>query len=51
MKKNMRYSRRDFIFEMDYVIGELLKTLERLGVADNTLVMLPAITGRKFPRF
>jgi len=29
----------DFIFEMDYVVGELLKTLERLGVADNTLVM------------
>jgi hypothetical protein len=23
----------DFIFEMDYIVGELLKTLEDLGVA------------------
>ena len=35
----------DFIFEMDHVIGELTKTLERLGVADNTLVMFASDNG------
>ena len=35
----------DFIFEMDYIVGELLKTLERLGVADNTLVMFASDNG------
>jgi arylsulfatase A len=35
----------DFIFELDYVIGELLKTLDRLGVADNTLVIFTSDNG------
>lgn len=35
----------DYIFEMDYVVGELLKTLDRLGVADNTLVMFSSDNG------
>ncbi|MBA7567727.1 N-acetylgalactosamine-6-O-sulfatase [subsurface metagenome] len=35
----------DFIFEMDYVTGELLMTLERLGVAENTLVMFASDNG------
>jgi len=39
----------DFIFEMDYVVGELLKTLERLGVADNTLVMFASDNGPEVP--
>ena len=30
----------DFIAELDYVVGELLATLDRLGVADNTLVVV-----------
>ncbi len=39
----------DFIFEMDHVVGELLKTLERLGVADNTLVMFGSDNGPEVP--
>ena len=39
----------DFIFEMDYVVGELLKTLERLGVAENTLVMFASDNGPEVP--
>ncbi|MDH3719556.1 MAG: sulfatase-like hydrolase/transferase, partial [Planctomycetota bacterium] len=39
----------DFIFEMDYVVGELLKTLELLGVADNTLVMFASDNGPEVP--
>jgi arylsulfatase A-like enzyme len=35
----------DFIFEMDYVVGELLKTLDRLGVRDNTLVIFASDNG------
>ncbi len=35
----------DFIGEMDFIVGELLKTLERLGVADNTVVMLTSDNG------
>ncbi len=35
----------DFIFELDYVVGELMKTLERLGVADKTLVMFASDNG------
>ena len=35
----------DFIFEMDAIVGELLKTLERLDVADNTLVMFASDNG------
>jgi len=39
----------DFIFEMDWVVGELMKTLERLGVADNTLVIFCSDNGPEVP--
>jgi arylsulfatase A len=35
----------DFIFEMDWVVGQLLGTLERLGVAKDTLVMFSSDNG------
>ena len=35
----------DFIFEFDYVVGELLETLDRLGMADNTLVIVSSDNG------
>jgi arylsulfatase A-like enzyme len=35
----------DFIAEMDYVVGELMTTLQKLGVADNTLVMFTSDNG------
>lgn len=35
----------DFIFELDYVVGELMKTLDDLGIADNTLVMFSSDNG------
>jgi arylsulfatase A len=35
----------DYIYEMDWVVGELLKTLDRLGVADNTIVMFASDNG------
>jgi arylsulfatase A-like enzyme len=35
----------DFIFELDFVVGELMKTLDRLGVADETLVMFSSDNG------
>ena len=35
----------DFIHEFDYVVGELLKTLAKLGVADNTVVMVSSDNG------
>ncbi len=35
----------DFIFELDQVVGELLAELERLGVADNTLVIFTSDNG------
>jgi len=39
----------DFIFELDYVVGELTKTLEQLGVADNTIVMFASDNGPEVP--
>jgi arylsulfatase A len=39
----------DFIFEMDYIVGELLKKLEDLGVADNTLIMFASDNGPEVP--
>ena len=39
----------DFIFEMDYIVGELMKTLRRLGVADNTIVMFASDNGPEVP--
>lgn len=35
----------DFIHELDYVVGELLRTLDKLGVADNTLVVFTSDNG------
>ena len=35
----------DFIAELDFVVGELLTTLERLGVADNTLIVFSSDNG------
>ncbi len=35
----------DFIFEMDHVVGQLLATLDELGLADNTLVMFSSDNG------
>jgi arylsulfatase A-like enzyme len=39
----------DFIFELDYVVGELMKTLKKLDVADNTLVMFSSDNGPEVP--
>jgi len=39
----------DFIFEMDHIVGELMKTLQRLGVADNTLMMFASDNGPEVP--
>ena len=39
----------DFIYEMDYIVGQLLKTLEQLGVAENTLVMFASDNGPEVP--
>ena len=35
----------DFILELDYVVGELMATLERLGAAENTLVIFTSDNG------
>ncbi len=35
----------DFIHQFDYVVGELLSTLEELGVANNTLVIVSSDNG------
>lgn len=35
----------DFIFEFDWIVGELQKTLEKLGVAGNTLVICSSDNG------
>ena len=35
----------DFIAELDHVVGELLTTLEQLGVADNTLILFSSDNG------
>ena len=35
----------DFIYEFDYIVGRLMKTLEGLGVADNTLVIVTSDNG------
>ena len=35
----------DFIHEFDYIVGELLNTLDKLGVADNTLVIFTSDNG------
>ncbi len=35
----------DFIFELDYIVGELMRTLQRLEVANHTLVMFTSDNG------
>ena len=35
----------DFIFELDWIVGELMASLEKLGVADNTLVIFTSDNG------
>jgi len=35
----------DFIFEFDQVVGELMSALERLGIADDTLLMVTSDNG------
>ena len=35
----------DFLFELDFIVGELLKTLDRLGLAENTLVLFTSDNG------
>jgi len=35
----------DFIHELDHIVGELMKTLEELGLADNTVVMFSSDNG------
>ena len=35
----------DFICELDHIVGELMKSLERLGMADNTVVMFSSDNG------
>jgi arylsulfatase A len=39
----------DFIFEMDWIVGELMKTLDELDIADNTLVMFGSDNGPEVP--
>ncbi len=39
----------DFIFELDYVVGELMKALDEHGLADNTLVILTSDNGPEVP--
>ena len=39
----------DFIFELDYVVGELMKTLDELKIADNTLVIFTSDNGPEVP--
>lgn len=35
----------DFIFELDHIVGQLMQDLERLGVAENTLVIFTSDNG------
>jgi len=35
----------DFIFQLDHIVGELMKDLVRLGLADNTLVIFTSDNG------
>lgn len=39
----------DFIHELDWIVGELMKTLEELGVADDTLVVFCSDNGPEAP--
>jgi arylsulfatase A len=35
----------DFIYQLDYIVGELLSTLDQLGIAENTLVIFTSDNG------
>lgn len=35
----------DFIFELDHIVGQLMKTLDELGLSDNTLVLFSSDNG------
>lgn len=39
----------DFIYQMDWVVGELMKTLEEQGVAENTMVVFCSDNGPEVP--
>lgn len=39
----------DFIFELDYVVGQLLETLKELELAENTIVMFSSDNGPEVP--
>ena len=39
----------DFLLELDHVVGELLDTLDELGVADDTLVLFTSDNGPEVP--
>ncbi len=38
----------DFVHELDWIVGEVMKTLEETGVADNTLVIFTSDNGGMF---
>ncbi|MEP4079447.1 sulfatase family protein [Haloferula sp.] len=38
----------DFVHELDWIVGEVMKTLEAAGVADNTLVLFTSDNGGMF---
>ncbi len=38
----------DFIMELDWMVGEVLKTLDDLGIADNTLILFTSDNGGMF---
>ena len=35
----------DFVHELDWIVGEVVKTLEEQGVADNTLIIFTSDNG------
>lgn len=35
----------DFVHELDWIVGEVMRTIEEMGVADNTLVILTSDNG------
>ncbi|MEM6690381.1 MAG: sulfatase-like hydrolase/transferase [Planctomycetota bacterium] len=39
----------DFIHEMDWIVGQLMKDLDTLGIADNTVVMFGSDNGPEVP--
>ncbi|MEO2144740.1 MAG: sulfatase-like hydrolase/transferase [bacterium] len=39
----------DFIFELDHVVGELMRALQKHGLADNTLVIFSSDNGPEVP--